>query len=110
MSSGVRWAAVAFLACISPRGLAETGDPAAGRSYALRQCAQCHAVEAGKISTVAAAPSFADVANWPGMSVQALSVWLTTPHPTMPMTRLRADTIEDLAAYLATLKSTESAG
>jgi hypothetical protein len=41
----------------------------------------------------------------PGMTSIALNVWLHTSHPTMPNLLVEPDRIDDLSAYLETLKS-----
>jgi mono/diheme cytochrome c family protein len=85
------------------RGLA--GSPARGRAYAQLACADCHAVAPDDTqSPNPAAPPFQSVANWPGMTPTALSAWLHTPHPTMPDLIIEPNRIDDLSAYLYTLK------
>jgi mono/diheme cytochrome c family protein len=76
--------------------------------YALAQavCAECHGIEAeDPISPNINAPPFHEVANKPGMTIIALSVWLRTPHPTMPNLVISADEVSDLSAYILSLKS-----
>jgi hypothetical protein len=51
------------------------------------------------------APSFEAVARTPGMTRIALTVWLQTPHPSMPNLVVDPDRIDDLSAYLVTLDS-----
>jgi hypothetical protein len=66
----------------------ETGDPGAGAAYAEKVCAQCHTITGARPSPEATAPPFEVVANTPGMTATALAVWLTTSHPTMPISFL----------------------
>jgi len=83
----------------------EQGDPVAGRAYAEKVCARCHAVARGDTySPNPDATSFQTVANTPGMSVIALSVWLQTPHPTMPNLILKSDDLHNVITYIASLK------
>ncbi len=83
----------------------EQGDPAAGRAFAEEVCALCHAVGPGDIhSPKLDATSFETVANTPGMSVIALSVWLQTPHPTMPNLLLKTEDLHNVIAYITSLK------
>lgn len=89
---------------LAPAALAEGGDPKAGYAYAQTHCGGCHAVEPGRSSPVANAPTFEKVANTPGMNLMALDVWMRTGHPTMPLLKVDATATEDLAAWLATLK------
>jgi mono/diheme cytochrome c family protein len=90
---------------VSSVGAAETGDPTPGLRYAEQSCASCHAVAAGQsLSPNPSAPAFDAVANTPGMTGIALNAWLHTPHPSMPNLIVDPDRIDDLSAYLATLK------
>ena len=50
------------------------------------------------------APTFEKIANVPGMTLMALNVALHTSHKTMPNLIIEPDRIEDLSAYLHTLK------
>lgn len=64
---------------------AEPGDQQLGRTFAIANCAECHAIRPGQnTSPNADAPSFTSVANSPGMTGRALAVWLETSHPSMP--------------------------
>jgi mono/diheme cytochrome c family protein len=97
-------------ACRDPREISEpTAAPAAsvsgGQTYARQACGVCHAVEpATWASSNPKAPAFAALANIPGMNTRALHVLLTTPHKTMPNFVVDPQRIDDLAAYIATLK------
>jgi hypothetical protein len=50
------------------------------------------------------APTFDMIANLPGMTLMALNVVLHTSHETMPNLIIESGRIEDLSAYLHTLK------
>lgn len=91
----------------SPGGRAdETGDPAAGRAYAVDHCATCHAVRAeDESSPNPLAPTFAAVANTPGFTRIALNAWLHTSHENMPDLIVDTDRIDDIYAYLRTLRA-----
>jgi mono/diheme cytochrome c family protein len=76
-----------------------------GFAYAQQVCSGCHAIEAGDmISPNPSARSFDAIANTPGMTSIALNAWLRTPHPSMPNFIIEQDRIDDLAAYIETLK------
>ncbi|HVY83949.1 MAG TPA: hypothetical protein VG943_02370 [Caulobacterales bacterium] len=76
-----------------------------GHAYAAQVCAQCHAVEPGaRVSPNSHAPPFQELANTPGMTATALNAWLHTSHPTMPNFVVEPDHVDDVAAYLASLK------
>jgi mono/diheme cytochrome c family protein len=85
---------------------AQEGDVAAGAAYAKQVCADCHAVLPNEqISPLAQAPTFQKVANLPGMTEMALSVWLQSSHPTMPNIILKPDDLRNVVAYIESLKS-----
>lgn len=77
-----------------------------GRQLAHDACASCHAVGAGEVrSPVSEAPPFAEIAKTPGMTAAALTVWLTAhPHPTMPLIALSYEQVEDVSAYILSLR------
>lgn len=84
----------------------EIGDVAAGRALAIDNCAECHAVlDDGSNSPDMNATPFPVVANTPGMTEMALSVWFQSPHPTMPNFRIPPDESRALIAYILSLKS-----
>jgi mono/diheme cytochrome c family protein len=82
----------------------QAGDPGAGAAYAKQVCAKCHAIDRTGISPEPSAPPFRDVANTPGMTATALSVWLTTSHPTMPNIVVERDDLDNVIAFILSLK------
>lgn len=81
------------------------GTPANGLAYAEQACGSCHAVGAGETwSPNPSAPPFEAIANTPGITRAALSAWLYSPHQNMPDLIVEHDRVDDLAAYLETLK------
>jgi mono/diheme cytochrome c family protein len=86
--------------------LAQEGDIAAGATYAKKVCAACHAVLANEqISPLPQAPTFQSVADTPGMTELALTVWLQSSHPTMPNIVLAPDDMRNVVAYIRSLES-----
>jgi mono/diheme cytochrome c family protein len=84
----------------------ELGSAGLGQAYAERVCAECHDVEAGgEISPNPDAPSFQSVADTPGMSPRALTVWMQTSHPTMPDLILKPDDMDNVIAYIMGLRT-----
>jgi mono/diheme cytochrome c family protein len=85
----------------------QLGNAADGLAYARAHCGECHGVEADQedFSPNIDAPDFAVVANTPGMTERAVSVWLQTSHPTMPNLMIPDDVRDDLIAYIMSLKS-----
>jgi mono/diheme cytochrome c family protein len=82
----------------------QTGDPAAGAAYAEKICAQCHSIKGAEPSPEPTAPPFKVVANTPGMTATALTVWLSTSHPTMPNIVLEPQELDNVIAFILTLK------
>lgn len=84
----------------------EAQDIHEGRQLALEVCAVCHAVLAGQAQSPSAeAPSFEAVAATPGMTAAALNVWLTAQdHPTMPNIVLSQTDVQDVSAYILSLR------
>ena len=81
-------------------------DPQNGAQWASNVCAECHATRAGQApSPNGRAPTFAELANAPGMTSAALTVALTTPHAGMPMFVLTSEQRQDIIAYILSLKT-----
>ncbi len=93
---------------LSGGAVAQEADVAAGKAYAEQVCAACHAVEQGEEeSPLYQAPTFQSVADTPGMTEMALTVWLQSSHPTMPNIVLSQDEIRNVVAYIRSLKGKE---
>jgi mono/diheme cytochrome c family protein len=110
---GVAALALALSACAgrvgadSPAGLppADAGSAAAGLVYAQETCNSCHAIAAGDMrSPDARARPFDAIANTPGLTRTALNAWLHSSHANMPDFIVETERVEDLHAYLMTLK------
>ena len=84
---------------------AQVGSAQQGFKLARETCAQCHLVDkvAGR-STDANAPTFEAIANTPGLSSAALAAALQTSHRTMPNVVIKGDDINDIIAYILSLK------
>ncbi len=79
------------------------GDPVSGRRIAQQWCTSCHSLSpASSNDTV---PSFPDIARNPMKTEDYLRNWLTRPHPPMPDFNLSRDDINDIIAFLHTLKN-----
>ena len=76
-----------------------------GLAFADARCAGCHAVTPG-ISPNPQAPPFAAVINTPGLDLATLRPWLQNSHdfPAMMDFAIEPEHIDDLAAYMLTLK------
>lgn len=108
--------ALSCAACASPQPLSrsvlptpDTTEQAAlrGQQFATQACAGCHAVGAVGDSPMADAPPFrAIVHRYPlDRLEEAFAEGLVTSHPAMPAYVFRASEIDDLIAYLETVKS-----
>jgi mono/diheme cytochrome c family protein len=88
-----------------PAGAEEFGDARRGIAYAQKTCAGCHAILFEDLASPnPASPPFKVVADTPGMTRTALSVFFQTPHPTMPNLLVEGDDADDLIAYILSLK------
>jgi len=76
----------------------EIGDPAAGRQLTEAKCLRCHGAVNNK------APAFSAVAAMPSSTARSLSVFLRTSHPTMPNLMLTNTEMEDVIAYILSLR------
>ena len=83
----------------------EQGDVSRGKAYAAQVCAECHAIGGGDALSpnIAAAP-FKDIAARPEMTAMAISVWLQSEHENMPHIVPKAEELNDLIAYMMSLK------
>lgn len=82
-------------------------DANAGRDLARKLCVSCHAVEADAGPIQSDVPSFHSIANRQGQTREALINWLTLPHPPMPRLDLSRQEIQDLGAYLLSLRESK---
>jgi len=98
-------AAAAALLITSYAAKAQDADIEAGAAYAEQVCAACHAVLPNEgFSPLPEAPTFQSVADTPGMTELALTVWLQSSHPTMPNIVLEQDDMRNVVAYIRSLK------
>jgi mono/diheme cytochrome c family protein len=83
----------------------DLGDKTKGRIFAQAVCAECHAVNPSDTASprTDAAP-FKAIAVTPGMTELALAVWLKTPHKTMPNLIIGNDDMENVIAYIVSLR------
>lgn len=77
------------------------GDPAAGRQLARERCSGCHALEPRPGDR---GMSFAAIANMASTTSLSLRAFLLTPHPTMPNFRLAPREIDDIVAFILSLR------
>lgn len=83
----------------------EPGDPASGLRLATTWCANCHQIAAGAAGPAGdAAPTFHAIARMPSTTSMSLRVFLQTPHPNMPDFHLSREELDDVVAYLISLR------
>jgi mono/diheme cytochrome c family protein len=83
----------------------DPGDPIAGHKLAQTWCDSCHVVDSGqRRGTSNGAPPFAAVAAMKSTTFMGLEAFLQTPHARMPDLHLSRDEIDDVAAYIISLK------
>lgn len=88
-------------------GTMET-DPMAverGQELAERLCAECHVVDGTRGSD--AVPTLHSLANAPGMTKDRIRAFVYDPHPQMPALQIPTGQMNDLVAYIASLKERE---
>lgn len=101
--------ALAVAGCASPSPQTAhghgPGSAAAGFAFAEETCATCHAIGADeRDSPHMNAPSFEAIADTPGMTSIAFTAWMRSSHPTMPDLMLEQSQVDDIWAYIETLK------
>ncbi|HEY0103296.1 MAG TPA: cytochrome c [Brevundimonas sp.] len=81
-----------------------------GRVMAAAKCGGCHAVGPTGASAMEAAPPLRDIAElYPPTQLQeAFGEGVMTGHPAMPQFELRPGEINDLIAYLESLRSNQA--
>lgn len=84
------------------------GDPLAGRDFVRETCIECHDVERDDDEMAAFyGPAFVDVANHTTTTETSLRVFLRTPHFEMPNFILTDRELDDVVAYILSLKGVE---
>jgi mono/diheme cytochrome c family protein len=78
----------------------------AGHVYAETYCSKCHGIGAGP-SPLSQAPRFKDVAEQPGVTAMSLQAFLQSSHPTMPNIILEPEDMQNVIAYILSLKGRE---
>ena len=79
------------------------GIALSGKEIASQWCTSCHLVSEGQTTASADAPPFKTIAEKYQDNSEALSNFLTDPHPPMPDLNLSRTEIQDLVAYLMSL-------
>lgn len=91
---------------LAPADTAAARAPGPGLAFAQSACGGCHAVGRQSVSPNPNAPPFAAIVNQEGLTANTLSSWLRNAHnyPDEMKFRLEGDTVDDLVAYMLTLR------
>lgn len=84
-------------------GVAQAGDPGAGQKTAERWCASCHTVSSDSIARDVAPPFKALARNSIYDRDRLLQV-LSDPHPPMPRIHLSRTELDNIIAYIGSLR------
>jgi len=83
----------------------EIGDVAAGRQLSATWCSSCHLVAPSASSGIVnGTPTFPAIARMKSTTVLSLRAFLQTPHARMPDLHLTRDEIDNIAAYILSLR------
>ena len=86
-------------------GQSGPGDISQGQALARNVCAECHRVEKGQASRkLSPALAFQEIADKPARTRLSLRVFLKTPHRNMPNLVLTETDIDNVIAYIHSLK------
>ena len=86
------------------------GDPAAGLAFAEEACATCHQVAGSPAMPPAegAPPPFELIADDLAVTEMALRVFFQTPHANMPDLALTPEQMNDVIAYILSLREEQT--
>lgn len=98
-----RWAAAVLVLAAAPAA-AQSGNAERGRALAERHCAKCHAIAPGRTGPEPAVPSFMRMAADPEQTRGSLRQFITLPHYEMEPQTLTSAEIDDVIAYILSLR------
>jgi mono/diheme cytochrome c family protein len=97
---------MAALLALGPRQAQAYGDPAEGHQLATAWCSSCHQVDPRpQFLATDAVPSFQAIAAMPSTTSMSIRAFLSTTHDVMPNFRLTEPQIEDVGAYILSLRA-----
>ncbi len=99
----VVWAAAAAAASSIASAQELRGNVASGRDLAGHWCGSCHQINGGPVAR-SGVSSFARVARLPSTTALSLRVFLRSSHADMPNIEMSETDVDDLIAYMLTLK------
>jgi mono/diheme cytochrome c family protein len=93
------------IAAISTLAAQTTGDSERGREATERACMSCHAASrSGPPGLTDLAPDFTSLAALPSTTPVSLHLFLQTPHQRLPSNILSPREINDVVAYIMSLR------
>ncbi|MGI9437164.1 MAG: c-type cytochrome [Geminicoccaceae bacterium] len=95
---------IAALAMIVISVGASAADIGHGENLAKDWCSNCHLVTSDQTSGGDSAPTFGSIAETSAERNSDLRAWLADPHPPMPNLNLTVREIDDLLAYIESLR------
>ncbi len=109
MRAILRSSTLGWIMVIAASGLASAPaqDVANGQRLAAQRCVGCHAVEGtlGKASKLGRPRTLRSIADTERVDAATIAAFLQMPHARMPNLMLSRQDSEDIAAYIAGLKS-----
>ncbi len=104
----VTWASVTLVLALFSfpmrAGAQDMGDPDAGRRLAEAWCSNCHVVGGEKTANSTGAPTFRAIAANRAITPLALRAFFVSPHDRMPDLHLSYNEMDDLIAYIVSLR------
>ena len=96
--------ALCLLIGVASSAWAESGEAARGRALAESHCAKCHSIAPGLVGKEPGIPSFMQMAADPEQTRASLRQFITLPHFEMPAPVLTREEIDDVIAYILSLR------
>lgn len=96
----------AALCALAPGASGQTASVVRGQEIAERACGGCHALAGSSPRRVEGldVPSFASIAARPNQTPERLQSFILTPHRPMPGMALSLADVNDVVAYILSLK------
>ena len=109
LGPAVRFAALGlplFVLQLSTAAPAQAADAKEGETLAGRWCVSCHDIGRSEKPTASdTAPTFDSIARRKDLNRVHLEAWLGHPHPPMPNLNLTRTEIDNLVAYIESLRA-----
>jgi mono/diheme cytochrome c family protein len=103
--SGIMVLLLLMAASSGPASAQNGGDAEAGHRLSERWCSTCHVVTAAQSQGASTgAPSFRAIAADEAVTPMALDAFLQTPHHRMPDLHLSRAEVDDVSAYILSLR------